>query len=207
MQTVEPLAQVARLQRHEHLQTARKTQHDATGFSSARTNAAAHPTWRRSAISTRAPGKCTTSGPWGLSADGCADSITASSHCSLLPACATTFVEELFPCCWCRRCTHGDEKAALDSVYQLFPITREILRTKGHDCIQFSKIAVIVLNQIVRPFTAKWHRESLAGALKNPKKRSEFRRELAALQKDLRHYSKALADIARVEDLTALSFN
>jgi hypothetical protein len=99
---------------------------------------------------------------------------------------------------------HGDEKAALDSVYQLFPITREILRTKGRDCIQFSKVAVIVLNQIVRPFTAKWHRESLVGTFKNLKKRTEFRKELATLQEDLRHYSRALADIAQVEDLTQL---
>jgi hypothetical protein len=40
----------------------------------------------------------------------------------------------------------GDEKTALDSVHALFGITREILRRKGRDCIQFSKIAVIVLN-------------------------------------------------------------
>lgn len=97
---------------------------------------------------------------------------------------------------------HGDEKAALDSVHQLFPITRDILRTKGRDCIQFTKIAIIVLNQIVRPFTAKWHRESLAGAFKHPKKSSEFRKDLASLQENLRHYTKGLADIAQVEDLT-----
>jgi hypothetical protein len=100
---------------------------------------------------------------------------------------------------------HGDEKAALESVYQLFPITREILRTKGRDCVQFTKIAIIVLNQIVRPFTARWHRECLAGAFKNPKKRAVFRRELAGLQKNLRQYTKALADIAQVEDLAAIA--
>ena len=57
--------------------------------------------------------------------------------------------------------TDGDEQTALDSVNALFGITREILRSKGRDCIEFSKIAVIVLNQIVRPFTAKWHKLSL----------------------------------------------
>ena len=52
----------------------------------------------------------------------------------------------------------GDEKTALDSVHSLFPITREILKSKGRKCEAFTKIAVIVLNQIVRPFTAKWHK-------------------------------------------------
>ena len=98
----------------------------------------------------------------------------------------------------------GDELAALDSVYSLFPTTREILRTRGRRTIQFSKVAIPVLNQVVRPFTAKWHRESLAGAFDNEAKRSEFREELAALQEDLRNYNRMLAEIAGVEDLTDL---
>jgi hypothetical protein len=101
---------------------------------------------------------------------------------------------------------HGDEKTALDSVHALFGITREILRRKGRECIEFSKLAVIVLNQIVRPFTAKWHREALAGAFDDPERCTAFRRELAALQVDLRKYAKALANIADVEDLTDLAF-
>src|SRR5947208_2802106 len=59
---------------------------------------------------------------------------------------------------------HGDEKTALDSVFALFGITREILRRKGRECVQFTKISVVVLNQVVRPFTAKWHKRSLEGA-------------------------------------------
>ena len=35
----------------------------------------------------------------------------------------------------------------------------------------------------------------------------EFRKELEALQVDLRKYTKALADIADVEDLTGLAFD
>ena len=99
---------------------------------------------------------------------------------------------------------HGDEKIALDSIHSLFPITREILRRKGRDCIQFSKIAIIVLNQLVRPFTTKWHRLSLEGAFSDPDNCLEFRRDLAELQKDLRDYTHSLADIAEVEDLTNL---
>ena len=98
----------------------------------------------------------------------------------------------------------GDEKTALDSVYSLFPTTREILRRRGPDAIQFSKVAIPVLNQVVRPFTAKWHKESLAGAFDKPEKRIEFREELQALQKDLRSYNRMLADIAGMEDLTDL---
>jgi hypothetical protein len=101
--------------------------------------------------------------------------------------------------------THGDEKTALDSVHALFGITREILRRKGRDCIEFTKIAVIVLNQVVRPFTAKWHLASLEGAFSNPEKRTEFRTELAALQKQLRNYTGLLAAIAQVEDLSTIA--
>ena len=98
----------------------------------------------------------------------------------------------------------GDEKTALDSVYSLFPTTREILRLRGRNAIQFSKVAIPVLNQVVRPFTAKWHRESLAGAFDDPVKCAEFRADLVVLQTDLRNYNRLLAEIAGVEDLTDL---
>ena len=98
----------------------------------------------------------------------------------------------------------GDDKTALDSVYSLFPITREILRRRGRSTVKFSMIAIPVLNQIVRPFTAKWHQESLAGAFDDDAKRREFRQELAALQEELRNYNRMLAEIASVEDMTDL---
>ena len=101
-------------------------------------------------------------------------------------------------------CKVGDEKTALDSVYSLFPTTREILRRRGRGTIQFSKIAIPVLNQVVRPFTAKWHGESLSRAFKDAGKREEFRKELVALQKNLLNYHRMLAEIAGVEDLTDL---
>ncbi len=98
----------------------------------------------------------------------------------------------------------GDEKTALDSVHSLFPTTREILRRHGRKAIQFSKVAIPVLNQVVRPFTAKWHTASLSGAFDDAARRSEFREEMSALQEDLRNYNRLLADIAGVEDLTDL---
>jgi hypothetical protein len=50
----------------------------------------------------------------------------------------------------------------------IFPLTREILRKHGSGAGEFAKLAIPVLNQIIRPFTAKWHRRSLADAFKNP---------------------------------------
>ena len=99
---------------------------------------------------------------------------------------------------------HGDEKTALDSVFSLFPTTREVLRRHGRKAIHFSKVAIPVLNQVVRPITAKWHKESLTGAFDDEAKREEFRGELAALQEELRNYNRMLAEIAGVEDLTDL---
>ncbi len=99
---------------------------------------------------------------------------------------------------------HGDEKTALDSIHSLFPLTREIIKRHGRDSLEFTKIAVVVLNQTVRPFTAKWHKEFLAGAFKKKEKRSDFRRDLSRLQSELCKYTRMLADMAGVEDLTEL---
>ena len=98
----------------------------------------------------------------------------------------------------------GDESTALKSIYALFPVTREILRRRGRNAISFSKVAIPVMNQIVRPFTTKWHPQSLTGALGEPGKRAEFRKDLEVLQSDLRNYNRLLAQIAGVEDLTDL---
>jgi hypothetical protein len=97
---------------------------------------------------------------------------------------------------------YGDEKTALDSIYSLFPLTREIIKRNGKDCIEFTKIAIVVLNQVVRPFTTKWHGESLKKVFIQKTKREEFRRELVQLQVKLRQYTKMLAQMANVEDLT-----
>jgi hypothetical protein len=99
----------------------------------------------------------------------------------------------------------GVEAVALESVHSLFPTTRAILREHGRQCVQFTKLAVVVLNQIVRPFTDKWHPISLQGGFSDDATRSEFRRELDALKESLVAYARALADIAGVEDLTGLA--
>jgi hypothetical protein len=99
----------------------------------------------------------------------------------------------------------GDETAALDSVYDLFGITRDIMRAQGaRHADKFAKIAIVILNQKVRPFTARWHKASLAGAFNNTEKCKQFRAELAELQVVLTQYAGVLSDLAGVEDLTRL---
>lgn len=102
---------------------------------------------------------------------------------------------------------HGDEKTALESVFSLFGITRQVLKNNTRNCTEFTKIAVVVLNQVIRPFTEKWHRLSLQGAFSDTEQQKEFRKELALLQSVLKKYTKMLADMAGVEDLTALDEN
>ena len=100
---------------------------------------------------------------------------------------------------------HGDEKTALDSVYSLFQTTREILLAQGPDCVVFARIAIEILNQKVRPFTAKWHRKSLKGAFDKPDECTKFRGELESLQEILCAYTRTLAVLADIEDITYLS--
>ena len=98
----------------------------------------------------------------------------------------------------------GDEQTALDSVFSLFSTTREILRRSGRNTIEFSKVAIPVLNQVVRPFAAKWHKESLSGGFDDEGRCKGFRDELELLQDMLQNYNRILANIAGVEDLTDL---
>ena len=98
----------------------------------------------------------------------------------------------------------GDEQSALDSIYTIFNITREILKYHGRDAEIFARLAIVILNQIVRPFTAKWHKRALAKAFQNKTECKNFRKELQELQVLLNIYMEMLADMAGVEDLTSL---
>lgn len=95
---------------------------------------------------------------------------------------------------------YGDEKSALDSIYSLFPLTREIIKRHGRDCGEFTKISIVILNQKIRPFTEKWHYESLNKAFEDEKKCKKFRKELKELQEVLITFTKMLGDMAGVED-------
>ena len=97
-----------------------------------------------------------------------------------------------------------DEKTTLQSIYSLYDTTRKILKKYGRHGNEFSKIAIIILNQKVRPFTTKWHNKLLDGELDTSKNNNLFREELSELQTTLIIYTKMLSDMAGVEDLTEL---
>jgi len=99
---------------------------------------------------------------------------------------------------------HGDEQTALTSIYSLFSTTREIIKDNGKDCVEFTKIAIVVLNQVIRPFTAKWHGVAVSGGFDDNDNCVNFRQELGELQTKLQIYTQMLAQMAGVEDLTGL---
>src|SRR5206468_1414275 len=85
----------------------------------------------------------------------------------------------------------GVEKTALESLYALFQSTREI----ADECPSsrhFEALAWDVLNAHVRPFTAKWHRESERGMLAALDATDEFRAQLTDLQPVLRRFDDLL---------------
>ena len=95
--------------------------------------------------------------------------------------------------------TYENEKSALESINKVFGLTRVIIKKYKRDCIEFSKIAVVILNQKVRPFTSKWHRISVVDGFDDANSR-EFRSELENMQKILRLYTQMLGDMACVEE-------
>ncbi|MEM9369126.1 MAG: DUF2235 domain-containing protein [Planctomycetota bacterium] len=53
--------------------------------------------------------------------------------------------------------TEGNSQAALTSVYQLFPLSRECMKRHGVDSANAATLITLFLNNRVRWFTAKWH--------------------------------------------------
>lgn len=107
-------------------------------------------------------------------------------------------------------------REALTSLYNLFPVTRQILKEAGPDvgasCDSVGGIAIAVLNNGLRPFLAKWHPllqtcEAERPPNLSPKEheqkwseKSKLREELESLRKDLEQYANALAVIAGVKE-------
>jgi hypothetical protein len=98
--------------------------------------------------------------------------------------------------------TDTDKIAAWEMYVELLTrITTQELEDKSGD----EQTALnSVLNQKIRPFTAKWHKKSLNGAFENPKECKKFRKELKKLQVNLNNYTGMLSEIAGVENLTEL---
>ena len=59
---------------------------------------------------------------------------------------------------------------------------------------------MVILNQVVRPFTAEWHRRSLAGDFQDEAACVEFRQDLSEVQRVLRIYTQMLGDMVGLEE-------
>ncbi|MEM6794645.1 MAG: hypothetical protein AAF725_11740, partial [Acidobacteriota bacterium] len=94
----------------------------------------------------------------------------------------------------------GDEEAALASLRLLFERTREVLRERGPESRLLAGLVVPVLNQTLRPLTARWHRRLIDGHRVRDDDRRTFRVELAALQFALRQLLTLLGSVAEGED-------
>ncbi len=110
----------------------------------------------------------------------------------------------------------GILREALNSLYRLFDITRDILKKAGSQVgpnhNQVGGIAIAALNEGLRPFLAEWHPklqlwESTRPADVSIKEwevrwddEAKMRAALKRLTSDLAQYAKALAQIAGVKE-------
>lgn len=91
--------------------------------------------------------------------------------------------------------SHGDEKAALKSVYELFDFTRKTIHANP-GCKAFVEAATGFLNGAPRAFLAEWHRRSLAGELDTRDGAVAFRGKLRPLQEQFRVFAGRLHEMA-----------
>jgi len=117
----------------------------------------------------------------------------------------------------------GILREALNSLYSIFSITREILRKYGPDVAiprgeneySFGKLAIMILNYQLRPLLTKWHPLLQEyEAKRNPEvsikehedkweRNAEMHSELNETRKVLIQYSNLLAKVANIEPLYA----
>jgi len=116
---------------------------------------------------------------------------------------------------------HGILREALDSLYQLFGVTREILRKYGPAVARapkpgeyrFGHVAVWTLNAALRPVLARWHPELQRWEATRPAGRSvveheevwersaELRADLEALRRLMLQYAEILAAVCEAPAL------
>ena len=90
---------------------------------------------------------------------------------------------------------HGVEARALGSLWEVFGHARDAIK-QNPGCETFAARATEVLNQVVRPLTAKWHRAYEEGRLNGRDGADEFRGELQAVQRRLREFAAELHQMA-----------
>ncbi len=100
----------------------------------------------------------------------------------------------------------GYEKAALDSIYNLFDVTRVIIKEYGREAESFSMLSICMLNLCLRPFTTKWHRV-FTNEIISKNDLILFRKDLQLLQGKLLMFTDILSQMASVSDYSQLSFD
>ena len=86
---------------------------------------------------------------------------------------------------------HGVEARALGSMRDVFDHARAAIKANP-GCKEFAARTTEVLNLVVRPLTAKWHRALEDGRLTGRDGADEFRGELMGVQGKLREFAKEL---------------
>lgn len=98
----------------------------------------------------------------------------------------------------------GVDAAALSSLHALFGVTRGVLKQYGPGAHNFARVAVAVLNQVLRPFLTRWHGRLDDKGQLPAAHRAAFRAELREVQKQLTgnyvHVLAALADVQALQD-------
>jgi hypothetical protein len=109
----------------------------------------------------------------------------------------------------------GILREALDSLYSLFSITRELLRgmspSQASEGETVETAAVAMLNKVLRPFLSKWHPLLKAFESVEPKRaeqlwehNEEFRQDLERLRQQLLEYARGYGELAGVSQLDKL---
>ena len=96
----------------------------------------------------------------------------------------------------------GDEETAVTSLYDLFKTTRALM-VKHWEALAFATAGEHLLNQILRPNTARWHRWIVDKKFVNEWSRRQFRYELQKLQTRLAAFRQLLEFIAEAKTTEA----
>lgn len=93
----------------------------------------------------------------------------------------------------------GSDAAAMASLHALFGITRGVLKQYGPRTQDFARVAIAVLNEVLRPFLSRWHPKLDGPAGLPTAHREAFRADLREVQAQLvERYLPALQRIAEV---------
>lgn len=102
----------------------------------------------------------------------------------------------------------GEEKKEVEiinAINSLFPIIRQVIKDNGSGCTEFTKISILVMNQIIRPFSAKWSNKLILEINYDKVLIDQFYNELSVLLSHLNLFLLMLADMSELEqDLTLL---